>query len=75
MTSEVFVVDGILNFKKSFLGQNWCHVIYTHQHNNQFLPIMLLSSKSPFFLNAKQRLVPYGISIRRDLYFNYYKEY
>lgn len=28
-----------------------------------------------FFLNAKQRLVPYGISIRRNLYFNYYKDY
>lgn len=50
MTSEVFILDGVLNFKKSaFLGQNWCHVIYTYQHNNQFLLIMLVSSKSTFF--------------------------
>lgn len=38
-------------------------------------PNNALKLQITFFLNAKQRLVPNGISIRRDLYFNYYKDY
>lgn len=75
MTSEEFVVDGILNFKKKIVSRSKLVSRDLYSPTQQSVSPNNVKLQINFFLNAKQRLVPYGISIRRNLYFNYYKDY